>query len=336
MATALPVSTSESKEPPRDRAGVLASLPLALADIKLAHSVFALPFAILAAFLATPLFHPPTPSPSHRLTVSPSQHLSPPTTFLLQLSLVILCMVLARTFAMLVNRLADRRFDAANPRTSQRPLASGSLPLRAAVALTSASAALFIGAAALFWPLASNPWPFLLSIPVLAWIALYSFTKRFTALCHIFLGGALAASPIAAAIAIDPGALATTPAIWWLAGMVLCWVAGFDVIYALQDIDFDRAAGLHSVPARIGWRGALWVSRGLHACALGALLAAWLVESRFGPTFLLGIGAVVGLLFVEHWILVRRGRSGLEVAFFTVNGIVSCLLGIAGVADVLT
>src|SRR5690606_37906682 len=107
---------------------------------------------------------------------------------------------------------------------------------------------------ALFWAFFDNPWPLVLSVPTLAWIAFYSFTKRFTALCHVFLGGALAASPLAAAIAVEPGALATTPALWLLAAMVLLWVAGFDIAYALQDIDFDRATGLRSVPARLGTR----------------------------------------------------------------------------------
>jgi 4-hydroxybenzoate polyprenyltransferase len=242
-------------------------------------------------------------------------------------------MVFARTWAMLVNRLADRRFDAANPRTQRRPLASGRLPLRAAGAITASAAVLFIGATGLFWILFSNPWPLILSTPVLAWIAFYSFTKRFTALCHIFLGGALAASPIAAAIAVNPDALATTPAIWLISGMVLSWVAGFDVIYALQDIDFDRAVGLHSIPARLGWRGGLWVSRVLHSAAFAALIVAWRAEPRFGPVFAVGIAVVGGLLVVEHLILVRRGRAGLDMAFFTVNGIVSCLLGLAGVLD---
>jgi 4-hydroxybenzoate polyprenyltransferase len=243
-------------------------------------------------------------------------------------------MVSARTFAMLVNRLADRRFDAANPRTARRPLASGRLALGPAAMITGAAGMMFVVLASAFVAF-GNPWPGVLSLPVLGWIALYSFTKRFTALCHVFLGGALAASPVAAAIAVEPSALSTAPAIWWLAGMVLAWVAGFDVIYALQDIDFDRATGLRSIPARLGWRGGLWVSRGLHASALGALAGAWAAEPRFGPVFGAGVGVVAALLVTEHLILVRRGRAGLEMAFFTVNGVVSCLLGLAGVLDVV-
>lgn len=329
MATLTQASQIDSPaQPPRPRAGAASFILLAFSDIKLAHSVFALPFAILAAFLAG-MGHQAS-GIGHQGTRTGSW-----AGFAGKLALVVLCMVAARTWAMMVNRLADRRFDAANPRTQRRALASGRLPAREAAVVTGAAALVFVAGAGLFGVCFGNWWPLVLSAPVLAWIAFYSFTKRFTALCHVFLGGALAASPVAAAIAVNPTALGDTPAIWWLAGMVLAWVAGFDVIYALQDIEFDRGAGLHSIPARVGWRGGLWVSRGLHAAALVMLIMAWRVEPRFGVLFGLGVGAVAGLLLVEHVILVRRGRAGLEMAFFTVNGVVSCLLGLAGVADVL-
>jgi 4-hydroxybenzoate polyprenyltransferase len=197
------------------------------------------------------------------------------------------------------------------------------------------AAGLFVGAAALFGVFFGNWWPAVLSVPVLAWIAFYSLTKRFTALCHIFLGGALAASPIAAAIAIDPAALSRTPALWWLAGMVLVWVAGFDVIYALQDLDFDRGAGVRSIPARLGAGGALWVSRALHGAALAFLILAWRADPRFGWLFAGAIMIVAGLLALEHTILITRGKAGLDMAFFTVNGVVSCVLGVAGCVDVV-
>src|SRR5690606_5668496 len=150
----------------------------------------------------------------------------------------------------------------------------------------------------------------------LAWIGFYSFTKRFTASCHLFLGGALAASPVAAAIAVDPAALATAPAVWLIAGMVLVWVAGFDVIYALQDIDFDRESCLRSVPARLGWRGAPWVSRALRAAAIAFLVAAWRADARLGGLFLGAVAAVVALLVAEHAVLARRGAAGIPLAFF--------------------
>ena len=120
------------------------------------------------------------------------------------------------------------------------------------------SAALFTACASLFWVLFDNPLPTILALPVLAWIAAYSYTKRFTVLCHVFLGGALAASPLAAALAVNPGALAHTPALWLIAAMVLAWVAGFDVIYALPDLDFDRGPRVRSLPAALGAGGGVW------------------------------------------------------------------------------
>lgn len=291
-------------------------LALAARDIKLAHSVFALPFALLAAFLARP-----------------ADGLWP--RFAAQLALVVVCMVAARTWAMMVNRLADRAFDAANPRTARRAVASGALPVRDARIITAASAALFIAACALFAAFFANPWPLVLAGPVLGWIAIYSYTKRFTALCHLFLGGALALSPIAAAIAVDPASLERAHALFLLAGFVLFWVAGFDVIYALQDVEFDRDAGLRSLPQLMGPRRAIIASRLLHALAAALLLAAWRADARFGPVFGAACALACGLLIAEHVILARRGKAGLDMAFFTVNGLVSCLVGAAGIADVL-
>lgn len=299
--------------------GVLAKLRLAAADIKLAHSVFALPFAVLGAFLARP--------------ADPSRPGGSWSGFAGRLALVVACMVLARTWAMLFNRLVDLRYDRDNPRTRRRVLASGRLGVRDGWLIALASAAGFAAASSGFWWLFGNPWPLALSAPVLAWIAFYSLTKRFTLLCHVFLGGALGASPLAAALAVDPAALRSTPAVWLLAGMVVLWVAGFDVIYALQDAAFDRAAGLHSVPSRLGPGRAVWVSRALHAGALATLIAAAGADARFGPLFGAATALVGGLLVTEHVILARRGEAGLDMAFFTVNGVVSCVLGAAGVAD---
>ena len=287
---------------------------LVLRDIKIAHSIFALPFAVLGAFLS-------------RGTGRSGNE------FVGQLALVVVCMVLARTWAMLVNRLADARIDADNPRTAGRAIASGRLGFGAGLGFALGSAALFVGACTLFWVLYDNPWPTYLSVPTLAWIAFYSFTKRFTWLCHVFLGGALAASPLAAAIAVRPGALADSPALWWIAGMVLAWVAGFDVIYALQDEAYDRQVGLSSVPARFGWRRAVWFSRVFHVAAAGMLVMAGLSEPRFAAWFWAGAIAVAGVLVVEHAVLATRGRAGLPMAFFTCNGVISCLLGTAGVID---
>lgn len=325
-------------------------LRLALADIMIAHSVFALPFAVLGAFLATPLFTPggaglrPVAGPARDGAIGPPPGWlgdRPIARFLAQLALVVVCMVLARTWAMLVNRLADRRFDRDNPRTARRALASGRLGVRQALAIALGCAALFVGVCALYWPLFDNPWPLTLSVPVLAWIAFYSFTKRFTWLCHVFLGGALAASPLAAAIAVDAmGWLSAGPfappaaTLLALAAFVALWVAGFDVAYALQDLDFDRRTGLRSIPAALGPRGALWAARALHAGALAMLVVAWRAESRLGWLFVAGVVLVGAILLFEHVVLARRGVAGLPLAFFTLNGCISLTLGSLGCLDV--
>jgi len=300
---------------------------LALSDIKLAHSVFAMPFAVLGAFLTAPR-DPVGAGGGGQILWGRLG---------LMLALVVVCMVLARTWAMLVNRLADREIDAANPRTARRAFARGALSPRDGALMLAACALGFVAAASLFGVLFQNWWPAFLAVPVLAWIGLYSYTKRFTWLCHVFLGGALAASPLAAAIAVGgPASLApdaSGPAVLALAGMVLCWVAGFDVIYALQDLDYDREVGLNSVPARFGWRGAVWVSRALHAGALALLLLAWRVEPRLGGLFLGAVVIVAALLLWEHAVLARRGRAGIPMAFFTLNGVVSVVLGVLGSID---
>jgi len=167
-----------------------ARVRVALSDIKIAHSVFALPFALLAAFMAA---------------TAPGEDVMGWGRLGGLLALVVACMVLARTWAMLVNRLVDRRFDRENPRTAGRAFASGRVAAGAGWILAAACAGAFVLCCGGFWFLDGNPWPVILALPALGWIALYSFTKRFTALCHLFLGGALAASPIAASIAVRPG-----------------------------------------------------------------------------------------------------------------------------------
>jgi len=296
----------------------LRKLILAMGDIKLAHSVFAMPFAILGAFLVAP-------QAGGRIDWAALGKM---------LVLVVLCMVFARNWAMLFNRVADAKIDAANPRTARRAFASGSLRMRDGYVLLGLNAIAFLIGCALFGVLFGNWWPSILGVPVLAWIAFYSLTKRFTWLCHVFLGGALAASPLAAAIAVNPELLVETASVFWIAGMVLCWVAGFDVIYALQDLDYDRSVGLSSMPAKFGWRGALWISRGLHALAIVCLVMALRGDDRLGVLFAIAIGLVALLLIWEHALLVQRGKAGIPMAFFTLNGVVSIVLGLAGCLEV--
>ena len=289
------------------------------ADIKLAHSVFALPFAMLAAFMAT------TSGDDAGIVWR---------RFGAQLVLIVVAMVLARTVAMLANRLLDRKIDARNPRTVGRALPSGRLTARAALVVLLVCSGGFVAVCAGFGAVWGNWWPLALSVPVLAWIAAYGFFKRFTALCHLYLGSSLAISPIAAAIAVDPAALGS-PALWLLSAMVLCWVAGFDVIYALQDVDVDIAQGLHSLPARLGSTGALWISRALHAIAAACLVAIVAVDQRLGLVFGVGVVLVITLLIAEQATVARWGTTRVALAFFTLNGVISCLLGVVGIVDVV-
>jgi len=299
------------------------SFSLALRDIKLAHSVFALPFALLGGALAVPAGAPVARTAG-------------------QAALIVVCMVAARTVAMLVNRVADRRFDAANPRTAGRAVASGALAVRAAGWMIAASAAVFVLGCAGF-VFFGNWWPVALSAPTLGLVSFYSFTKRFTSLAHVFLGLALAASPVAAAIAVAPGSVgldgagvtASGAATLLLAGFVALWVAGFDVLYALQDLEFDRGAGLRSIPAALGARGAAWASRGLHVGAFVLLVLAVRTEPRLGALMYGAVAVVGAALIAEHWVLVRRGLAGLPMAFFTLNGVVSVVVGCVGVCDLV-
>jgi 4-hydroxybenzoate polyprenyltransferase len=244
-------------------------------------------------------------------------------------------MVFARTVAMIANRLLDRDIDKLNPRTVNRAIPSGRLATSSAFAALSICAIGFFVVCTLFGLLFQNWWPAILGPFVLVWISSYAWLKRFTSLCHIYLGSSLAISPLAAAIAINPSSIWHQPALWLLSAMVLCWVSGFDVIYALQDVDIDRAQNLHSIPARLGVQRGLWVSRGLHAAAVMCLAAALWIDSRFSLTFGIGIALVSALLTYEHLTVARWGASRIALAFFTLNGIISCILGALGILDVL-
>ena len=277
--------------------------------IKFSHSVFALPFALLAAFLAArgwPGWQP--------------------------LALIVVCMVSARNVAMTFNRIVDARFDAGNPRTQTRALVTGQISRAAAWSFLLSSAAIFVAAAAMFWVVADNPWPLILSPIVLAYLCFYSYTKRFTSLCHFYLGVALCLSPVAAWIAINPATLGWPTLI--LALGVMFWVAGFDIIYAVQDVNTDRHQGLHSLPARLGTNGALWLSRGSHLASIICL--SYLISlSTLSWLYLIGVIAMAGLLLWEH-LLVRDGNlARIHMAFMTANGSASIAMGLLGIVDVL-
>jgi 4-hydroxybenzoate polyprenyltransferase len=267
--------------------------------IKFEHSVFALPFALTGALLAGRYALMPPGWPSLR-----------------QIFWIVVAMVGARSAAMTMNRIADLRYDRLNPRTAGRALATGALSLGFAWAFTVASAALLVLAA---WQL--NRLALALSPVALAVLFLYSYTKRFTAWSHIVLGFCLGMSPAAAWIAVA-GSLDARMVI--LCAAVTLWVAGFDVLYACQDLEFDRAAGLYSVPKRFGIAGALWIARGMHA-AMAALLT-WLAASfhLLWPAWA-GVAVVAALLAYEHSLVHPDDLRRLNAAFFTVNGYISLL-----------
>lgn len=308
----------------------MAAVSLIASDVKLAHSVFAMPFALLAAFMAAEQAYPIPPDDDEAFW--PGMYLL--SKLIGPLTLIVLAMVFARTVAMLANRWIDREIDKRNPRTASRPLASGRLRPEHAIAALVFCAIAFMLVCAAFGVLYDNWWPAILGLPILGWISAYGYLKRFTALCHVYLGSSLAISPIAAAMAIDPSALTTQPSLWLLAGMVLCWVAGFDIIYALQDVAIDREQGLHSMPSRLGERGAMWVSRCLHGVALLSLCAAAMLDRRFGTTFMVGCCLVTALLVIEHATVMRWGTLRIALVFFTINGIISCVLGLLGIIDI--
>lgn len=326
---------SEVPTPALPRSDQTAALTLLARDIKLAHSVFALPFALFGACYAVARTESAT---------SGTQLLTP--RFAGQVALIIACMVLARTWAMLVNRLADRAIDAKNARTQRRALASGAVVAKTGWSVALACAAGFIACCSLFLIFFNNPLPLALCVPVLFWIGAYSYTKRFTWLCHAWLGMSLAASPICAAVALNPASL-HTPTLWLLAAFIACWVAGFDIIYALQDQDFDRSQKLHSIPAAFGWRGALLISRVLHVVSICALVAMSRLDPVFGTLLLVGIIAAATLLAYEHLTLAKLEASAikprddgsdnpppaLNMIFFTLNGVLSCVLGACAISD---
>jgi 4-hydroxybenzoate polyprenyltransferase len=268
--------------------------------IKFEHSIFALPFALTGALLAAHAVHPNgSPWPSVR-----------------QIAWIIVAMVGARSFAMTINRIADVRYDRENPRTKNRALVTGSLSVGFAWAFTLAAAALLVIAA---WQL--NRLALELSPLALAILFLYSYTKRFTSLSHLVLGFCLGISPAAAWIAVA-GSL--DPRILILCAAVTLWVGGFDVLYACQDVEFDKSAGLFSIPKRFGVANALRIARAMHI-AMIALLA-WLAASFALPwPAWLGIAVVAAMLVWEHSLVSAADLSRLNAAFFTVNGYISVL-----------
>jgi len=239
---------------------------------------------------------------------------------------ILLAMIGARSAAMAHNRLADRHIDAVNPRTSSRALPAGALSVTYVRLFLACALLLFFAAAA-----SLNRMTLLLSPIAAGLLLLYSYTKRFTWLSHAVLGLCLALAPIGAWIAVT-GSIALLPIVLGLA--VLLWTAGFDILYALQDEEHDRRVGLQSLPARWGKTAALWVSAALHAGMLALLAAAWKLSGG-GWIFAAGILVTAVALVYQHAIVKPRDLSRINAAFFTVNGFISVVLAVFGVADVL-
>ncbi len=263
--------------------------------IKIEHTLFALPFAFLGAVLAAQGL------PSVR-----------------QILLITLAMVGARSTAMAFNRIVDRKYDALNPRTTMRALPAGLLSVSFVWAFTIVSAGLFFLAAAML-----NRLTFLLAPVALASVLLYSFTKRWTLLSHLALGWCLAIAPTGAWIAVRGDIDSPIPLL--LSLVVMLWTAGFDVLYACQDYDFDVSVGLHSIPKRFGIARSLWIARLFHFQAFAVLLALYWV-TQLGPVALFGVLATGALLVFQHRLVRADDLSRLNAAFFTTNAFVSFIL----------
>jgi 4-hydroxybenzoate polyprenyltransferase len=263
--------------------------------VKLPHTLFALPFALVGVTLASYV-----------------KHVTP-----LQVLWVALAFTAARFAAMGFNRIADRRIDARNPRTAGREIPSGRISTAEAAAAVTVASLVFVVAA---WRL--NPLCFALSPIALAWVFWYSYTKRFTRWAHLVLGAGLGIAPVGGYLAVT-GAWSSP---WWvlvlLAAAVMAWVGGFDIFYALQDVSFDRQHGLHSIPVAWGERGAIRVARALHATTVVALAVVGMGIGA-GPVYVLGVAIVALLLIYEHSLVHGGDLSRLNAAFFTMNGVIS-------------
>jgi 4-hydroxybenzoate polyprenyltransferase len=281
--------------------------------IKFSHSIFALPFALIATFLA-------------------GRHLPGGRPTAMHLLLIVVCMVAARSVAMTFNRIVDFSIDARNPRTAGRPLPAGRLTLiQAWIFLAIFFVTYALGCIGFFLRF-DNPWPMWLGAPVLAYLCGYSFAKRFTSLSHLWLGSAIGLSPIAAWLAIHPATVGW-PAVL-LSATVCLWIGGFDIIYACQDIAVDRREGLFSLPSRLGPAKALWITRAAHAVVVVLLVGVGVLTGR-GALYYAGVAAAAVLLVVENAAVRPNDFSRVNLAFFTINGIVSVVMAACAIADVL-
>jgi 4-hydroxybenzoate polyprenyltransferase len=334
-----------------------------LSLIRFSHTLFALPFALLAALMAWRMQaidlaeslgwengRVPTLSEKDGWRVVEEHWIGVfgwdvNLDFLYERSFVIrwqelvgilLCMVFARSAAMAFNRLVDRKLDALNPRTAGRHIPAGLLSVAQVTFFALACSAGFMASTLLFLP---NRLPLYLAVPVLLFLCGYSYAKRFTSLAHFWLGAALAMSPVAAWIAIRGETVAQHPADLLpaivLGGAVAAWVAGFDVIYACQDFAYDREAKLHSIPVRLGVAGALRLAAACHFATIALLAMLPLIYPPFGGVWWAGVAAVAALLVYEHALVRPDDLARVNTAFFNVNAIISLGLLVVGTADLI-
>jgi len=278
------------------------SLAIIFSDIKIQHTVFALPFAVMSAFLAA--------------GGMPKAE---------QLIWIVVCMVGARSAAMAFNRIVDARFDAKNPRTRERALPSGQVGIGSYLAFLIASSILFIFSA---WML--NQLAFCLSPVALVIVFFYSLTKRFTAFSHFWLGLAISIAPIGAWVAIREEISFIS---LLLGAAVVFWLVGFDILYSCMDVDVDRVNRLHSIPQRFGVAMALKMAWASHAVMVVFLLILLEFTVLLGPIYLAGVVLVAGLLIYEHSLVKKDDLSNVNMAFFNVNGIISIGLMVFVVVD---
>lgn len=310
--------------------------------IRFSHTLFALPFALLAAVMAWTTPSHSRPHAPREAVISrsemPTMSDQPPPFRWQHLAGILICMVGARSAAMAFNRLADQKIDAANPRTTTRHLPARVLTRTAVIVFTLASSSVFVAGTLLFLP---NWLPLALSLPVLLFLLGYSFAKRFTALSHFWLGAALMLAPVSVWIALRGDVLLAQPAdilpALILGGAVLAWVAGFDIIYACQDAEFDRQSRLRSVPAAVGVASALRIAAGCHLASLLLLAALPLIcpQIPLGWIYALGVTVIAALLVYEHLLVRPDDLTRVNVAFFNINAVISVGLLVVGTIDLL-
>ncbi|MEO7767274.1 MAG: UbiA-like polyprenyltransferase [Ferruginibacter sp.] len=305
----------------------MSNLKKYLSLVKFSHTIFAMPFAVIGFFLATMQL-------SHQWNLNHAVGWSSNTKIFLtgrqlgvRFLLVILCMITARSAAMAFNRYLDSHFDAKNPRTAIREIPAGIISKESALRFVVINCLLFVAATFFI-----NRICFYLSPLALFVILFYSYTKRFTALCHLVLGVGLSLAPIGAYLAVT-GKFDVLPVLFSFA--VLFWVSGFDIIYALQDVAFDQSENLHSIPAALGKLKALKISEGLHLLSAACVAAAG-IYGHFGWLYWIGISVFIGMLLYQHSIVKPQDLSKVNIAFMTANGIASVVFAVFVLLDIFT